>query len=397
MSRKERRKEPALTPKERVELSQKNIPLRIVLAVLALVLAGVCFANALDSSTAIPAGWQEIAPANPQTYAAQDFVLSYNLGAGQKSPKAELQALAPLYTKALDAAYRSLANEPVEGVSNLYTLNTQPNTEVRVNELLYDALGQLEASGSRRMYYAPMADQYLALFACTYDEEAEQFDPTRNPAAAAFAAEIAAFAQDAASVRLVLLPEQTVRLEVSEEYLTYARENAVESFVDFGVLRNALLCDAVADALAAQGYENGVVSSLDGYTRNLCSQEFALNIFDMQEGKAKNLGAVVYTGPAALVSFRAFPLGQDEAVNYFTYSDGTVVPPYLAENALSHTAASNLSTISKEGTVTALALKTLSAFTGDDAAFPALAGISWASAQGGQIRISGGDFTRFHQ
>ena len=36
MSRKERRKEPALTPKERVELSQKNIPLRIVLVVLAL-------------------------------------------------------------------------------------------------------------------------------------------------------------------------------------------------------------------------------------------------------------------------------------------------------------------------------------------------------------------------
>ena len=247
MSRKERRKEPALTPKERVELSQKNIPLRIVLTVLALVLAGVCFANALDSSTAIPAGWQEIAPANPQTYAAQDFVLSYNLGAGQKSPKAELQALAPLYTKTLDVAYQSLANEPVEGVSNLYTLNTQPNTEVRVNELLYDALGQLEASGSRRMYYAPMADQYLALFACTYDEEAEQFDPTRNPAAAAFAAEIATFAQDAASVRLVLLPEQTVRLEVSEEYLTYARENGVESFVDFGVLRNALLCDAVAE------------------------------------------------------------------------------------------------------------------------------------------------------
>lgn len=397
MSRKERRKEPALTPKQRVELSQRNIPLRIALVVLALVLAGVCFANALDSSTAIPAGWQEIAPANPQTYTAQDFVLSYNLGAGQKSPKAELQALAPLYTNALDAAYQSLANEPVEGVSNLYTLNTQPNTDVRVNELLYDALGQLETSGSRRMYYAPMADQYLALFACTYDEEAEQFDPARNPAAAAFAAEIAAFAQDAASVRLVLLPEQTVRLEVSEEYLTYARENGVESFVDFGVLRNALLCDAVAEALAAQGYENGVVSSLDGYTRNLCSQEFALNIFDMQEGKAKNLGAVVYTGPAALVSFRAFPLSQDEAVNYFTYSDGTVVTSYLAESALSHTAASNLSTISKEGTVTALALKTLSAFTGDDAAFPALAGISWASAQGGQIRISGGDFTRFHQ
>ena len=51
MSRKERRKEPALTPKEQVELSQKNIPLRIVLVVLALVAAGVCFANAKHLDT----------------------------------------------------------------------------------------------------------------------------------------------------------------------------------------------------------------------------------------------------------------------------------------------------------------------------------------------------------
>ena len=47
MSRKERRKEPALTPKEQVELSQKNIPLRIVLVVLALVLVAAIVAKAV--------------------------------------------------------------------------------------------------------------------------------------------------------------------------------------------------------------------------------------------------------------------------------------------------------------------------------------------------------------
>lgn len=394
MSRKERRREPALTPKEQVELSQKNIPLRIVLVVLALAVAGVCFANALEASTDIQPGWQEIAAADPQTYAHQDFVLSYNLGAGEKSAKAELQALAPLYTQTLDNAYQNLANEPVEGVSNLYALNTQPNADIQVNAQLYDALVRLEDAGSRVVYYAPMVEQYYALFACTYDEEAEQFDPERNQAAADFAARIAAFAQDASSVQLRLLPEYTVRLEVSEAYLAYAKENGVGSFVDFGVLRNALLCDAVADALEEQGYHNGVVSSLDGYARNMCGEEFALNVFDWVDGKAKNLGVVTYTGPAALVSLRAFPAAQDDAVNYYTYSDGTVATSYLAEDALSHTAASSLSTLSKEEDVTALALKTLAAFTGVDAAFPSLGGLSWASAQGGEIVMHGSKFTR---
>lgn len=110
MSRKERRKEPALTPKEQVELSQKNIPLRIVLVVLALVAAAVCFANALGEMGKVQPGWQEILATNPITAASQDFVLTYNLGAGSLSPKAELQKVSELYTRVLDETSQALSN-----------------------------------------------------------------------------------------------------------------------------------------------------------------------------------------------------------------------------------------------------------------------------------------------
>ena len=157
MSRKERRKEPALTPKEQVELSQKNIPLRIVLVVLALVAAAVCFANALGEMGKVQPGWQEILATNPITAASQDFVLTYNLGAGSLSPKAEQQRVSELYTRVLDETSQALSNQAVSGVNNLYTLNRQPNADIQVEPELYAAFRVLENAGSRMAYYAPVA------------------------------------------------------------------------------------------------------------------------------------------------------------------------------------------------------------------------------------------------
>lgn len=394
MSRKERRKEPALTPKERVELSQKNIPLRIVLVVLALVAAAVCFANALGEMGKVQPGWQEILATNPMTAAPQDFVLTYNLGAGSLSPKAEQQKVSELYTRVLDETSQALSNQAVSGVNNLHTLNRQPNADIQVEPELYAAFRVLENAGSRMAYYAPVAEQYDALFSCTYDEEAVQFDPQRDKAAGEFAARIAAFAKDSDAVQVRLLPDNTLRLEVSQEYLDYARESGVETFVDFGILRNALLCDAAADALVQAGYIQGVLSSLDGYARSLNGEEFALNIFERQNGKIKNVGIVNYSGPAALVSFRAFPATESDMVNYYTYSDGTVICPYLNEDGISHASAGMLAGLSPSGTAASLALRLLPVFTGEAGGEKALDDLSWVMSRDGVVQIHGTGFVR---
>ncbi|MGM9605527.1 MAG: hypothetical protein ACI3XG_10755 [Faecousia sp.] len=392
MSRYARRRDPAVRPKKKVELQEGNITLRLLCVGVAIVVAALAFGAVINGLVSTQTGWQEIEPANPETGIAQDFLLCYNIGQSDQAASAELKAVSAHYSEALDHAYRVLSNVEQEPYVNLYTLNRQPNTDITVDPLLYEAFSQVEASGSRLPYFAPLTEQYFSLFACTYDEEAEKFDPARSEEVAQFAQEIAAFANDPEAVQVKLLPDCQLRLEVSEEYLAYARENGLESFVDFGFLLNAFLCDAVADTLEEQGYVNGYLASFDGYTRALCSEEFGLNVFDRVEGQTRQLGTVLYDGPAAIVSCRSFPILDKDSVIYYTYSDGTVLAPYLNEQGRLHTAAASLSTLSKSDSVAALALRTLAAYAGEDSTFSALDEVSWVSGANQQIALHGTDF-----
>lgn len=392
MSRYARRREPNLPRKQRIELGEVNVPLRALLLGIALLVAALAFGSVINQRLAVQSGWQEIEAANPQTVAHQAFQFSYDLGAGEQSAREELRAVTAVYTDALDTAYRTLSGETIEGVSNLAVLNSQPNTAVQVDPALYAALEAVQLSGSRYVYLAPLMQQYDALFACSYDQEAALYDPARDEGAAEFAARIAAFAADPTSIQLELLGEDRVCLTVSAEYLDYAAENELETLVDFGILRNAFLCDAAADALAERGYCRGVVSSLDGYARNLSGEKFGVNLFDRVDGTVTALGSVTYTAPAALVICRAFPASAQEKTRFYTYADGTVVPPYLNASGLPSAAAPNLVTLSHEESVAALALRTVAAFAEADAEFPTLTAFSWASVRDGAIATHGTDF-----
>lgn len=389
MSRYARRREPNVRRKQRIELENINVPLRAVLVGIAILIAALAFGSVVNQWLTVKTGWQEIEAANPKTTAHQSFSFSYCLGAGEQSARAELRAVTALYTETLDDAFRALSGEETEGVSNLYTLNRHPNEDVQVHPLLYAAFETLEATGSRYAYLAPMMEQYTALFACTYDEEAALYDPVRNADAREYIDQAAAFAADPNAVRVKLLPDSTLRLEVSDDYLKFARENEIEAFVDFGILRNAFLCDAAADALLAQGYERGVVSSLDGFTRNLSSEEFSLNLFDLADGKVTNPGAVGYTAPAALAALRAFPTSASDQLNYYVYSDGTVVVPYLNAYGLAHAEVSFLACLSAGESAANLAIRALDAYTGGDRTFAALDDLSWVSVDRGEVTLHG--------
>ena len=220
MSRYSRRSEPALRPKQRVELTTEKLALRLMIVGIAILVASLAFSGVVNSLVSTQTGWQQVEPANPETGIAQDFILCYNIGQTDMAASAELKAVSAHYGETLDHGYRVLSNVPVENYVNLYTLNSQPNTAVAVDPLLYAAFQTLE--DSRLVYFAPLLEQYRSLFACSYDEEAEKFDPARTPELAQFAAEITRFAMDPESVQVKLLPENTLRLEVSPEDLDYA-------------------------------------------------------------------------------------------------------------------------------------------------------------------------------
>lgn len=394
MSRNARRREPNHPKVERIELNEKNVPLRIVLMIAALALAVVSFGSFISDLLDVEAGWSTVEPTDPKTLAYQDFVLSYDLGAGELSAKNEQKAVSALFTETLDESYYALSRYQQEGVNNLYTLNAQPNTDIVVSPVLYRAFELL--ADCRYVYYAPLMDRYNSVFTSTYDEEAELYDPAKDEPTAVFAREVAAFAVDPDFIQVKLLGDNTLRLEVSQEYLDYAQEYEIGCFVDLGLLRNAFLCDEVADALTEAGYCNGVVSTLDGYTRNLYQDEFALNLFDYVDGTAKNLGAVAYQSPASLVSFRAFPVVEDyDDTRFYLYADGTVVNPFLGETGLPSPVCASLTTLGSDDAVAPLAIRTLEAFCADgdeEAAFESLNDLSWASTGSGEIKLHGDAF-----
>lgn len=390
MSRNARGRDPYVIHKERVELSGGNIALRIAGVCLALVIAVFAFGRGISGMLSVETGWQSISPNNPTTGITGDFTLGYNIGASGQPAMAELKAVSITYTEAIEYAYRVLCNVPMEHYTNLYTLNTHPNEAITVDPLLYSALETVAAAQSRYIYLAPVFEQYYSLCASQTDAEAEAYDPARNADAAEFAAAIAVFAADTAMVQLTLLPEYQVQLDVAEEYLRYAAENGVESYVDFGILLNAFLCDAAADALTERGYIGGILSCVDGYARVLGEDSFN-KVLSWEGGTSFQTHLAAFQGPAALVTLSRFLPGG----GYYAYADGTVRGPYLGTDGLARSGADQAVILDRTMGAAALALRAVQVFADGDFDAQNLPGDGWIVIQDGQMSQKGEEFQIF--
>lgn len=393
MSRNARRREPYVPGKERLEVSQEHVTLRLLGLGVALLVAALAFGYAINNMLQAPAGWQTVEAGSSKTGITQYFTLNYNFGAACGNATKERKAVSAIYTQALDHAYLVLSSREDAQDAGLAALNASPNREITVDPLLYAALRTVEEAGSRQPYFAPLTEHYHNLLTADSDEAAAQWDPDLTESVGEYVRELAAYANDPAMIQVTLLPGNRVRLDVSEEYLAYAEENELTTFVDFGYLLNAFLCDAAADALAEQGYTNGILSSYDGYVRALCDGELAVSLYDLVDGKIARTGEAVYHGPAALVVCRSFPLNPMDQSNYHCYADGTIRAPYVGRDGMLRAAASSLTALDRQGSAAALALKATEAFAGETLDEAMLEEISWIVTDHGQIRTAGSDFT----
>lgn len=393
MSRYGRRREPYVPGKERLEVSQENMTLRLLALGAALLAAALSFGYAINNMLQAPNGWQTVEACNSKTGITQQFTLTYNIGADGRNATKERKAVSAIYTQSLDHAYRVLSNREDSQYTGLAALNASPNQEITVDPLLYAALRTVEETGSRQPYFAPLFEHYNSLFTADSDEAAAEWDPELTESAGEYVRELAAYANDPAMVQVTLLPENRVRLDVSEEYLAYAKENELTTFVDFGCLLNAFLCDAVADALAENGYTGGILSSFDGYARALCGDALTVSLYDLSDGKIVRVGEGDYHGPAALVVCRSFPLNSQDQSNYHCYADGTIRAPYIGRDGLLQSAASSLTAVDRQGSAASLALRASEAFAAETLDEDLLEGISYIVTDHGEIRTTGSDFS----
>ena len=154
-----------------------------------------------------------------------------------------------------------------------------------------------------------------------------------------------------------------MRLNVGKEYLAYARENELDTLLDFGFVKNAFVIDAVADALTDAGLTGAVLTSTDGFSRSLCQGSFGVNLLEATDSGYRQAAAAAYNGPRSVAALRAFPVDSGDALRFYTYEDGTICPPVLDETTGLLTAANDNLVLFGDGSVGDLALQAMQALS----------------------------------
>ena len=351
------------------ELSDKNRTVRWVLIIILLAVAAVSLTVGLLSALQTPAGWQTVKGSSTGLNCGGEFVLQYEYGAGENSATAESKALEPLYGKAVEDSWKLFFNEAgTTDLTGLYAINQHPNEAVTVDSGLYLALEQMVGSGSRALYLAPVYAEYDRIFYSDSESIAREYDPGQNDDQRAYVLTLADFAQDPQAVQLMLLGSNKVMLQVSQEYLTFSKENEIRFLLDFGWLRNAFIADYIASVLMDNGFTNGHISSVDGFTRNLDQRgnSYSLNLFNRYKDGIDLAAVMDYTAPKSLVVMRNYPMYALESKRYYSFSDGRIVTAMIdPADGQSKTATNNLVSYSTNLSCGQLALSVMPVYVAD--------------------------------
>ena len=354
-----------------IPLPENKLKLRTALVIALIVLAVASFAFGINSLVGTDAGMAEITVLSGEMNAGDDFTFYYNLGFGGADATDERREVRSLYSQAATDALEIFSSDvEAEGGGNLYYLNSRPNEDVAVDGALYSALEQLEGSGTRYHYLAPLYEQYYAMFNSASDTEAAEYDPRLNDAQAEFFSQIAAFASDSGEIALELLGDNKVRLHVSEEYMRFAEANGVTTFIDLTWMKNAFIADYIAQELIDAGYTHGALISDDGFMRCLDDEtgaEYSFTFSHRDGTTITNLSTLQFSGTVSIAYLHDYPLESGNSGGYYLYSDGTLRSAFLdTADGLDRSCVPELAAYSFEDGCAGLALKLAPVFISSD-------------------------------
>ncbi len=326
--------------------------LRICLAVILLVAGVTLIALSISKTLVTSPGWVTIeSNVKPEESCSGDFIFQYLLGETNQAANLEQRDITALYSQAAKTAYQVFhESESFAGVNNVAYLNSHVNQEVVVPKVLYDAFALLESHENRAIFFAPLYAQYLGMFHSDEDHVAQMYDPSRDGDAKAFVDEVLPYLNDETMISLELLGNNRVKLFVADAYLQFAQGKAITTFIDFYWLKNAFIVDYLAQEMINAGYTNGVISSFDGYQRNLdtANRSYSLNLLDRVEKDVYHAAVMEYVGALSMVSLRSYPTGDLAVQQYYQWADGRITSCHIdGKDGRSKTAVNDLLGYSK--------------------------------------------------
>ncbi len=386
-------------PKPVIEVEQKPGKRRVILLIVCLLVAAIALGTWIHGLVTVDPGWYTISAETTNRNCGNEFAFSYNVGATGNNAKDEKEAVTEIYTDACKEAYNLFTwdvEEPFEG--GIRYLSDHPNQVVTVDGRLYEALAL--AKDSRLLYMGPVTAEYSRIF--QYEEEylAAQCDPAQNPEVMAYITQLVGFTASADHIRLELLEDSQVKLHISADYLSFAGENGVEAFLDFGWMKNAFIADFLADTLTEKGYTQGYLVSFDGFGCYL-DGEYTLSLSDRVGYDIYRPATYPVKGSTRTVSFRNYPLQNNglDAWRYFAFSNGIIASVYVdPADGVCKSATDNLVCYSKDASCAEMVLSCAPLFLTDELDESALTGLAaegvhtiWA--EGKQLRYTDSTLT----
>lgn len=340
-----------LQSKKEIEVDHKNTKARWILALVFFIIAVIALTYALVSYLNQDPGWRKVETTSSELNCSEDFTLNYYLGDQGADIIATNKLITQIYTEATEQAYQLFYAHAPAGSGNLRDVNDGVGKTVTVAQPLYDALALIESYGNRSIYLAPVYVEYNRIFHSESQAEAASYDPAQNPELVDYIRELSAFANDPEQISLELLENSQVRLNISPDYREFAQRYEIDTFLDFGWMKNAFIADLIAQKLTEQNLTHGYLVSTDGFTRNLdpSGQSYGLDLLDRYENTVYAAAKLSYTGPVSMVSLRNYPLSDRDRWQYYGFDNGRIVTVMLdPKDGMSKSATDNLVGISQE-------------------------------------------------
>ncbi|MBQ9325223.1 MAG: hypothetical protein IJ246_05575 [Clostridia bacterium] len=333
--------------------------MRVMFFAIALAIAVGAFAFGIYHILHADSGWTVIeADKGSGLSCADDFVLQYKLGERNRSAATERKAIAAAYTRGCVLGWQLMTpHASIADTVNIWWLNHHPNETTQVHPMLYQAMEASLKSGPW-LYLGPLYELADALMASESDEEAAAYDPRLDADSHAFREGVMEMILSGDAIALELLGNDTVRLNVSDEYLAFADNWGVTRFIDFSWQKNAWITDWIADMLEEEGYTDYVLTCRQGFVRGCSEEPFIYQMYAWQNGELVPNVRIPYSGKVGAVHLRAFPL--ETSRSYYVYRSGAIRTLFLSlEDGLDTCSAEQILAFAQNQSCTEMFLKML--------------------------------------
>lgn len=320
-------------------LSTKHFKLRMVAFILVLIVAVGAFGYGFSNMGKMEPGYYEITESADKEALlyGNGITLTYLFTGESDAIKEEKNRVEAAYSAALNRAYKLLdADNHYEGYQNIAVLNENVGQDVEVSDELYAILKDAYEKTLERQGYNMFAGAFYAHWnEILILEEPAEFDPLLQDEEAGRLSALAEKMNTQDNFALAFSEDGTnrVRLEVSQDYIDFCRENEEkEVYIDLNLLHDAYLMEIVVSALENAGYSDGFMTTDSGLTVSLSGLKGGEYSFYSLKGNAVSSMLMIAAEQGSVFSeFRNFAFSADEDCFYTLAKDGELYyrSPYV--------------------------------------------------------------------